>query len=125
MPDVTPELISEISARLLQEAQSAAAGGTLPGLGTLLPSAAAEPTGIPDEVAMNAIPVKALSPIGGGVPGIATLPEPSFLGHLPSVPNTVPATLPSFSTPTADSANENGLRGFIERVQASHYRSPD
>lgn len=127
MPDVTPELISEISARLLHEAQSVAAGGTLPGLGTLLPSTAAESSGLPEEASANAIPMKALSPIGGGVPGIATLPEPSFLGHMPSAPNAVPSTLPTlpaFSTPTTDGAKENGLRGFIERVQASHYRSP-
>jgi cysteine desulfurase/selenocysteine lyase len=127
MSDVTPEMISQISTRLFQEAQAAAAG-VVPGLGALFPAAAAPREVVPTD-APSTFPAPQMSPslpFGVALPGMAAVPDLPQLRQSPSIPG--PTTLPGLAglapppAPATGGSTSDGLRGFIERVQATHYR---
>jgi cysteine desulfurase/selenocysteine lyase len=129
MSDLSPELISQISSRLLQEAQ-AAAGGSFPGLGSLLPTAATATQAVEPEApaAATVAPAHSSFPLAAGLPGFSSVPNLSLARQLPAQLHLDPATIPGLASPTAvdlpnQDVNPEGLRSFVERVQSTHWQN--
>jgi len=151
MQDVTSDMISQVTERLLARAQAAAVGmpinADLPVAMPSTSSAATTPQ-IPDAVA---IPWLASVPLKSGVPGLSSVPESppqqsgrNGLSGLPffGLPNAAPqfsafpgSSLPglaaapeAFSLPgglpttSAGGTEHAGLRDFVQKVQGSSYR---
>ncbi|MBS0263027.1 MAG: cysteine desulfurase [Planctomycetes bacterium] len=130
MSDLSPELISQISSRLLHEAQAAAGGGA-PELAALLPAMNQQiPHDAPASLASHAAsPVASATPMTANIPGLHTLPNSTAVRKLPEQLNLDPLTIPGLAASPGLAApnqelNPEGLRGFVQRVQSTHWQNP-
>lgn len=135
MHEVTPELISEIATRLLNEAQSSSAssvpnsadelaayGGSDPQSIAFIPTASSILSTDPRSHGQYVSPdqVRLLPPVHGpDVPGIHGLP--GFPGSRHDFPEftsyTMPTQVPLGSTPDSANVSQDGLRRFVEQIR--------